>query len=104
VDVPVLGMRLNEFRNSFLLPEDMEWPNILSNGADTSNKTDYGEPPPSELNTLMAKLTELNRSKSRLGKHNPLAPTTHLDADLAERKYVTHSPSIPFLYTHQDLH
>ncbi|KAL4987455.1 FMN-dependent dehydrogenase [Aspergillus falconensis] len=41
VDVPVLGMRLNEFRNSFLLPEDMEWPNILSNGSDLSNKTDY---------------------------------------------------------------
>ncbi|KAL2827319.1 FMN-dependent dehydrogenase [Aspergillus cavernicola] len=41
VDVPVLGMRLNEYRNSFILPEDMEWPNILSNGSDTSNKTDY---------------------------------------------------------------
>ncbi|KAL4750641.1 hypothetical protein BDW72DRAFT_213262 [Aspergillus terricola var. indicus] len=41
VDVPVLGMRLNEFRNSFVLPEDMEWPNILSNGSDLSNKTDY---------------------------------------------------------------
>ncbi|KAL4802441.1 FMN-dependent dehydrogenase [Aspergillus unguis] len=41
VDVPVLGMRLNEFRNSFLLPDDMEWPNILSNGSDLSNKTDY---------------------------------------------------------------
>ena len=43
VDVPVLGKRLNEYRNNYELPEDMEWPNILSNGADTSNKTDYGK-------------------------------------------------------------
>ncbi|KAL4863613.1 hypothetical protein BDV12DRAFT_201929 [Aspergillus spectabilis] len=41
VDVPVLGMRLNEYRNSFLLPEDMEWPNILTNGSDTSDKVGY---------------------------------------------------------------
>ncbi|KAM0099315.1 hypothetical protein ACP6JE_006122 [Aspergillus fumigatus] len=37
VDVPVLGKRLNEYRNSYTLPEDMNWPNILSCGADTSN-------------------------------------------------------------------
>jgi (S)-2-hydroxy-acid oxidase len=42
-------MRLNEFRNNFLLPEEMEWPNILSNGVDTSNKTDYGIPLPPAL-------------------------------------------------------
>ncbi|KEY82989.1 dehydrogenase FMN dependent [Aspergillus fumigatus] len=41
VDVPVLGKRLNEYRNSYTLPEDMNWPNILSCGADTSNRTDY---------------------------------------------------------------
>ncbi|KAK0664160.1 Oxidase FUB9 [Lasiodiplodia hormozganensis] len=34
VDVPVLGRRLNEFRNKFVLPEDMAWPNILSTGRD----------------------------------------------------------------------
>jgi len=34
VDVPVLGRRLNEMRNNFILPEDMEFPNILSNGKD----------------------------------------------------------------------
>lgn len=43
VDVPVLGKRLNEYRNNYQLPEDMEWPNILSNGGDTSNRTEYGE-------------------------------------------------------------
>jgi len=32
VDVPVLGRRLNEMRNSFTLPEDMQFPNLLSNG------------------------------------------------------------------------
>lgn len=32
VDVPLLGRRLNEFRNDFQLPDGMEWPNLLSNG------------------------------------------------------------------------
>lgn len=32
VDVPVLGRRLNEMRNSFTLPEEMQFPNLLSNG------------------------------------------------------------------------
>ncbi|KAL4887808.1 FMN-dependent dehydrogenase [Aspergillus ambiguus] len=41
VDVPVLGKRLNEYRNNYELPKDMSWPNILSNGSDTSNRTDY---------------------------------------------------------------
>lgn len=42
VDVPVLGKRLNEYRNEFRIPEDMEYPNILSRGADTSDRTNYG--------------------------------------------------------------
>ncbi|KAL1885827.1 hypothetical protein Plec18167_001323 [Paecilomyces lecythidis] len=42
VDVPVLGIRLNEYRNNYTLPADMEWPNILSHGSDTSRHTDYG--------------------------------------------------------------
>ncbi|RJE21100.1 S-2-hydroxy-acid oxidase [Aspergillus sclerotialis] len=41
VDVPVLGKRLNEYRNNYQLPDDMSWPNILSWGSDTSNRTDY---------------------------------------------------------------
>lgn len=32
VDVPVLGRRLNEMRNSFTLPEEMQFPNLLSTG------------------------------------------------------------------------
>ncbi|KAK7417236.1 hypothetical protein QQX98_004670 [Neonectria punicea] len=32
VDVPLLGRRLNEYRNNFVLPEDMAWPNLLSDG------------------------------------------------------------------------
>ena len=43
VDVPVLGKRLNEYRNDYQLPEDLSWPNILSHGSDKSNRTDYGE-------------------------------------------------------------
>ncbi|RHZ54865.1 uncharacterized protein CDV56_107516 [Aspergillus thermomutatus] len=41
VDVPVLGKRLNEYHNNYSHPEDMNWPNILSCRADTSNRTDY---------------------------------------------------------------
>ncbi|PIG82805.1 hypothetical protein AARAC_003107 [Aspergillus arachidicola] len=41
VDVPVLGHRLNEWRNDFRIPPDMSYPNILSNGADRSSRTDY---------------------------------------------------------------
>ncbi|PYH96499.1 FMN-dependent dehydrogenase [Aspergillus ellipticus CBS 707.79] len=41
VDVPVLGKRLNEYRNDYRLPEDIEYPNILSSGMDESNRTDY---------------------------------------------------------------
>jgi isopentenyl diphosphate isomerase/L-lactate dehydrogenase-like FMN-dependent dehydrogenase len=43
VDVPVLGKRLNEYRNEFRIPEDMEYPNILSSGADVSDRTNYGQ-------------------------------------------------------------
>ncbi|KAL1848488.1 hypothetical protein Daus18300_013589 [Diaporthe australafricana] len=32
VDCPVLGRRLNEMRNRFTLPENMQFPNLLSNG------------------------------------------------------------------------
>ncbi|CAD0105791.1 unnamed protein product [Aureobasidium uvarum] len=47
VDVPVLGRRLNEMRNNFVLPEEMEFPNILSNGkaefSGDNEATAYGE-------------------------------------------------------------
>ncbi|PWY96175.1 FMN-dependent dehydrogenase family protein [Aspergillus sclerotioniger CBS 115572] len=42
VDVPVLGKRLNEYRNEYQMPEEMQYPNILSSGSDNSNRTDYG--------------------------------------------------------------
>ncbi|KAH0424600.1 fmn-dependent dehydrogenase family protein [Colletotrichum camelliae] len=32
VDTPLLGRRLNEYRNNFTLPEGVEWPNLLSDG------------------------------------------------------------------------
>ncbi|KAF2717028.1 FMN-dependent dehydrogenase [Polychaeton citri CBS 116435] len=32
VDTPCLGRRLNEMRNNFTLPEDLQFPNILSSG------------------------------------------------------------------------
>ncbi|CAD0083641.1 unnamed protein product, partial [Aureobasidium vineae] len=47
VDVPVLGRRLNEMRNNFTLPEEMEFPNILSTGkaefSGENEATAYGE-------------------------------------------------------------
>lgn len=49
VDVPVLGRRLNEMRNDFNLPEDLMFPNILSNGRSefshrAGEQNSYGEP------------------------------------------------------------
>ncbi|ETI29088.1 hypothetical protein G647_01541 [Cladophialophora carrionii CBS 160.54] len=45
VDVPVLGRRLNEFRNAFSLPPDLGFPNLLSTGhdefADGASSQDY---------------------------------------------------------------
>ncbi|KAJ0370216.1 hypothetical protein COL154_001347 [Colletotrichum chrysophilum] len=32
VDTPLLGRRLNEYRNNFTLPDGVEWPNLLSDG------------------------------------------------------------------------
>jgi (S)-2-hydroxy-acid oxidase len=32
VDCPLLGRRLNEYRNNFTLPQGLEWPNLLSDG------------------------------------------------------------------------
>lgn len=38
----MLGKRINEYRNEYTIPDDMSWPNILSHGADHSDRTDYG--------------------------------------------------------------
>ncbi len=85
VDVPVLGMRLNEMRNNFFLPEDMEWPNILSNGSDDSDKTNYG----TSTHLLEKAILTVRRSKSRLGTDNSLDSREHINADLAQRGYIT---------------
>jgi (S)-2-hydroxy-acid oxidase len=37
VDCPALGRRLNEMRNDFTLPENMTFPNILSEGGQEFN-------------------------------------------------------------------
>ena len=50
VDCVALGYRINEFRNSFTLPVDIEWPNIESKGKASATATDdtsasYGTSP-----------------------------------------------------------
>lgn len=52
VDTPLLGRRLNEYRNNFCLPDGIEWPNLLSDGkselsgdekdSQSSNRHDFG--------------------------------------------------------------
>lgn len=42
VDAPVLGRRLNEYRNSFGIPKNMGYPNIAPD-TDMSNLVDKGE-------------------------------------------------------------
>lgn len=47
VDVPVLGRRLNEYRNDFTLPPELDFPNILSSGLrefdQNENAHDFGK-------------------------------------------------------------
>ena len=73
VDVPVLGRRLNEMRNNFILPEEMEFPNILSNGKDEfsgeNEATAYGA---SDLTESEAH-ADLSRRYSELGDRHPMA-------------------------------
>ena len=40
VDCVALGLRINEFRNSFTLPVDVKWPNIESKGKASATATD----------------------------------------------------------------
>jgi (S)-2-hydroxy-acid oxidase len=40
VDVPVLGRRLNEYRNDFTLPPELDFPNILSSGLKEFNQNE----------------------------------------------------------------
>ncbi|VUC29258.1 unnamed protein product [Clonostachys rosea] len=42
-DTPILGRRLNEYRNNFTLPDDMAWPNLLSDGKSELNGCSDGE-------------------------------------------------------------
>jgi len=43
VDVPMLGRRLNEHRNNFVLPDGLGWPNLLSDGkSELSGVADEG--------------------------------------------------------------
>ncbi|KAF4556531.1 FMN-dependent dehydrogenase-like protein 8 [Elsinoe fawcettii] len=43
VDVPVLGIRLNEMQNNFALPKDMAFPNIATEGSVSfTSKGEYG--------------------------------------------------------------
>ncbi|GKT67932.1 FMN-dependent dehydrogenase family protein [Colletotrichum tofieldiae] len=44
VDTPLLGRRLNEYRNNFHLPDGVEWPNLLSDGkSELSGETRDGQ-------------------------------------------------------------
>ncbi|KAH8680637.1 (S)-2-hydroxy-acid oxidase [Xylariales sp. PMI_506] len=48
VDTPLLGRRLNEYRNNFTLPEGLEWPNLLSTGKDELSGQEISEDAPSK--------------------------------------------------------
>ena len=83
VDVPVLGHRLNEYRNDFRIPADMSYPNILSSGSDMSSRTDYGMCP--DMN-LTASKSDAIRSDTWLGHSSSLASKAYIHEDLVERK------------------
>ncbi|RKU43204.1 hypothetical protein DL546_006001 [Coniochaeta pulveracea] len=48
VDTPCLGRRLNEYRNNFRLPDDMSWPNLLSDGKSELMGQERGSDAPSK--------------------------------------------------------
>lgn len=86
MDVPVLGLRLNEYRNKFELPSDMGWPNILSKGKnDLGGRHDYGTVDSCDY-ALYAKLTR-SRCVSRMGNRHPVAEGAHQAANMVERRY-----------------
>ncbi|POR33091.1 2-hydroxy-acid oxidase [Tolypocladium paradoxum] len=65
VDTPLLGRRLNEYRNGFVLPEDMQWPNLLSDGKaelagkkDQTNSNNHDFDPSLDWNTAIPWLRE----------------------------------------------
>lgn len=53
VDTPVLGRRLNEYRNNFTVPANVEWPNILSSGQDETSGKDRGEEQPTDYDASL---------------------------------------------------
>lgn len=89
--MPVLGRRLNEYRNKFTLPEDLEFPNILSSGLkefDTEggeNAHDFGTSTRSvgaavEVNTKR----HWCRCKFGVGRDHTLVEKKHQHANLVK--------------------
>lgn len=62
----------------------MSYPNILSSGADTSDRTDYGRYSGTCPESLF--VVDINRPESRLGKCHSLAEGTHISQGLAQRR------------------
>lgn len=87
MDVPVLGKRLNEYRNEFRIPADMEYSNILSSGADTSDRTDYGMFSRAYLRLQPPRFIR-DKPEPGLGNGDSLATKAYLTSDLAQRRRV----------------
>lgn len=88
VDVPVLGKRINEYRNEYTIPDDMSWPNILSHGADHSNRTEYGMSCEVDLWSWYEVMEGMLmfifcRSQFGLGGNDSLVKTEYFSEDLA---------------------
>lgn len=82
----MLGKRINEYRNEYTIPDDISWPNILSHGADHSNRTDYGMCCEADLWSwceVMDGMLIWFRPKFGLGGNNSLVATAYISEDLA---------------------
>lgn len=95
VDVPVLGRRLNEMRNSFILPGEMEFPNLLSSGREEfsgqNEATFFGEFR-RKLHTLDN--VDHGRCQLVLGNSYSLAQGEHDNAGLVERRYASSTSNL----------
>lgn len=97
VDTPCLGRRLNEYRNNFRLPDDMSWPNLLSDGkselmgqergSDAPSKHDFGNP---DTPLALGQQGHLHdyRSIARLELGHPMDETAYQASAVAKRRQV----------------
>jgi hypothetical protein len=86
----MLGMRLNEYRNSFSMPDGITCPNLEAEDSDSmeggNRRLEYGKFFSSSSGSTM--ILNRNRGQPRLGKCNPMGESEYQATDLDQGLYV----------------